>query len=79
MRTINLKKDFAIGRKVEVVRTYTLGSIKIDIGRIGKIVGFQLLDLPDMMLWDIKVWDVDFDGEVISAAESIVKDYMRLV
>ena len=79
MRTINSRKDLSIGTRVEVILEYSLGTISIGVGEIGVVVGFRLMDLPDLLLWDIKVWDIDFDGKVISAAEEVVRYHMRIL
>jgi hypothetical protein len=79
MRTINSTIKFSIGQKVKVFKTYVLGNTSIKIGSIGKIVDIHILNLPDLMLFNIRVLDVDFDGEIISAAEDIINNHMKII
>ena len=79
MRTINSNSSFSVGRRVETFKAYILGNILIDVGRIGKITDVRRITLVDLLLFNIRVLDIDFDGEIISASESIIKNHMRLI
>jgi hypothetical protein len=79
MKTININSNYAVGKQLKAIKKYTLGSLVINKDEIGEIIGFRLMDLPDLMLWGIKVWDVDFDGKIISASEDVLKIHMRLI
>lgn len=78
MRTINYKsRKFAIGKSVIVIQTYVFGAIRLSVGDVGKVVGESYTNLPYFGLFDIRVIDMDFNGQRVSMGEAIAEVYLE--
>jgi hypothetical protein len=68
-----------VGRHVIVIKTYSSGNTKLNIGDCGTITDEQFMDVPDLGLFNIRVLSLSFGSQVLHIGEQIIKEYLEVI
>jgi len=80
MRTINLHyHKFKVGNKVKMIKPYSNGIVKLNIGDLGIIKSISIEHLPDIGLFDLRILHLDFIKYKISMGDDVAKEFMDVV
>jgi len=70
---------FIIGKKVIMIKNYTNGSIKLNVGEKGVVKDTHTMNIPDMGLFNIRVLDLVFNNQTIHVGDQIAEEYMDII
>lgn len=79
MKTLNIGKKFAVGKKVIAIKEFINGSITVSVGDCGIIKQITTESFPDIGLFNLKILHMDFKKFEISMGKQVAEGYFNVI